>query len=46
MHMPTKKYSRKKTKTLCLMGQIVIESHSVLEYFFRCALVLIKFENK
>ena len=28
MHMPTKKYLRIKAKKLCLMGQIVIESHS------------------
>ena len=27
-----KKYFRKKSKKLCLMGQIVIESHSFLEY--------------
>ena len=32
MHMPTKKYLRKKAKKLCLMGQIVIESHSFLKY--------------
>ena len=30
MDMPTKKYI-KKAKKLCLMGQIVIESHSFLE---------------
>ena len=29
MHMPTKKYLRKKANKLCLMGQIVIESHSL-----------------
>jgi len=28
-----KKYLRKKAKILCLMGQIVIESHSFLEYW-------------
>ena len=33
MHMPTKKYLRKKAKKLCLMGQIVIENHSFLEYW-------------
>ena len=34
MHMPTKKkYLRKKTNKLCLMGQIVVESHSFLEYY-------------
>ena len=32
MHMPTKKYQRKKAKKLCIMGQIVIESHSCLKY--------------
>ena len=32
MHMLTKKYLRKKANKLCLMGQIVIESHSFLEY--------------
>ena len=32
MHMPTKKYCRKKAYKLCLMGQIVIERHSFLEY--------------
>ena len=33
MHMPTKKYLRKKANKLCLMGQIVIENHSFLEYW-------------
>ena len=28
MHMPTKKYLRKKANKLCLMGQIVIELNS------------------
>ena len=28
-----KKYLRKKTKKLCLMSQIVVESHSFLEYW-------------
>ena len=32
MHMPTKKFLRKKAYKLCLMGQIVIESRSFLEY--------------
>ena len=32
MHMPTKKYKWKKAYKLCLIGQIVIESHSFLEY--------------
>ena len=32
MYIPTKKYLRRKAKKLCLMGQIVIESHSFLEY--------------
>jgi len=32
MHMPTKKYPKQKAKKLCLTGQIVIESHSFLEY--------------
>ena len=32
MHMLTKKYL-KKGKQLCLMGEIVIESHSFLEYW-------------
>jgi len=32
IQMPTKKYLRKKAKKLCLMGQIVIESHSFLKY--------------
>ena len=32
MHMPTKKYLIEKANKLCLMGQIVIESHSFLEY--------------
>ena len=33
MHMPKKKYLRKKAKKLCLLGQIVIESHSFLDYW-------------
>ena len=33
MHMPEKKYFRKKAKKLCLMSQIVIKSHSFLEYW-------------
>ena len=33
MHMPTKKYLIKKANKLCLMVQIVIESHSFLEYW-------------
>ena len=33
MHMPTKKDLREKNNKLCLMGQIVIESHSFLEYW-------------
>jgi len=33
MHMPTKKYLRKKTNELCLMDRIVIESYSFLEYW-------------
>ena len=32
MDMPTKKYFIVKANKLCLMGQIVIESHSFLEY--------------
>ena len=32
MYVPTRKYIIKKTKKLCLMGQIVIKSHSFLEY--------------
>ena len=32
MQMPTKKYSLKNANKLCLMGQIVIENHSFLEY--------------
>ena len=32
MSMPTKTYLRKKDKILCLMVQIVIESHSFLIY--------------
>ena len=32
MYMPTKKYLRKNAKKTCLMGQIVIESHRLLEY--------------
>ena len=32
MHMPTKKYLRKKAIIKCLMGQIVIKSPSFLEY--------------
>ena len=28
--MPAKKYIRKKADKLCLMGQIVIESHGIL----------------
>ena len=32
MHVPTKKYLWKKANKLCLLGQIVIESHSFLEY--------------
>ena len=32
MHMQTKKYLRKKANKLCLIGQIVIESRSFLEY--------------
>ena len=31
MYMPTKKYLRKKSKKLCIMGEIVIESHSFLK---------------
>ena len=31
MHMLTKKYLRKKTEKLCIMGEIVIESHSFLK---------------
>ena len=31
MHMPTKKYFKKKANKLCFMGQIVI--HSFLEYW-------------
>ena len=30
--MPRKKYLRQKAKNLCLMGKIVIENHSFLEY--------------
>ena len=30
--MPTKMYLRKKAKQLCVMGQIVIESHSFLKF--------------
>jgi len=33
MHMPTKKYFIEKSKKLSLMGQIVNESHSFLEYW-------------
>ena len=33
MHIATKKYLRKNANKLCLMGQIVIESHSFLEYW-------------
>ena len=33
MHIATKKLGRKKSKRLCLMGQIVIESDSFLEYW-------------
>ena len=33
MHMPTKKYLIEKVNKLCLMGPIVIESHSFLEYW-------------
>ena len=33
MYMATKKYSRKKDKKLSLRVQIVIESHSFLEYW-------------
>ena len=32
MHMLTKKYLKKKANKLCLMGQIMIESHGFLEY--------------
>ena len=32
-YMPTKKYLRKKAEKLCLIGEIVIESHSFLEYW-------------
>ena len=32
MDMPTKKYFIEKANKLCLMDQIVIESHSFLEY--------------
>ena len=32
MYVPTKKYPKQKAKRLCLMGQIVIESHSFLEH--------------
>ena len=35
MYIPTRKYLRKKAKKLCLMGQIVIESHSFLIYIDR-----------
>ena len=31
--MPAKKYKKRKAKKLCLIGQIVIESHSFLEYW-------------
>ena len=31
MYMPTKKYLRKKAKQLCIIGEIVIESHSFLK---------------
>ena len=31
VYMPTKKYLRKKAKQLCIMGEIVIESHSFLK---------------
>ena len=31
MYMPTKKYIRKKTEKLFIMGEIVIESHSFLK---------------
>ena len=31
-YMPEKKYLRKKAEKLCLIGVIVIESHSFLEY--------------
>jgi len=33
MYMPTKNYFNKKANKLCLMGQIVIESPSFLEYW-------------
>ena len=33
MHMPTKKYLIEKANKLCLMGKIVTESHSFLEYW-------------
>ena len=33
MLMPTKKYFIEKAKKLCLIGQIVIESKSFLEYW-------------
>ena len=32
MHMLTKKDKSKKANRLCLMGQIVIESHNFMEY--------------
>ena len=32
MYMPAKKYLRKKAEKLCLIGEIVIESRSFLEY--------------
>ena len=31
MYMPTKKYFRKKATQLCILGKIVIESHSFLK---------------
>ena len=33
MQMPTKMYLRKKANKICLMGQIVIEKYSFLEYW-------------
>ena len=32
MYMPAKKHLRKKVEKLCLIEEILIESHSFLEY--------------
>ena len=34
--MPAKKYLRKKAEKLCLIGEIVSESHSFLEHCQNC----------